>query len=281
MLEKHKQEGSSMCKPQTQGGYRCPDHDRLRKLTSDDLVARGDGTTPQISWQQNDLRSFWVKEAEYRTDQCAAILKLESIKAFEPSITAEVRQIAAQVDGECVNLHERLRSPRSVALEISDVRNEAAKHGIKISSAEVAEQIKDIVRYFIVRNDHAGVKEAAVGVVEGLQTKGWEVEEISHSYVQNSPDKHLKLVGKTPSNIRVDIHVTSALSIQAEDEVSALDEVYKTRSVAIEDRKVAREIRLEHFQQIPTPQGLENIVAMGRKDIGRVPVRALPGVRIS
>ena len=125
------------------------------------------------------------------------------------------------------------------------------------------------------------MKEAADGIVAELQTKGWEVKEISHSYVQNSPDKHLKIVGKTPSNIRVDIQVMSALSFQAGQAVSDLDEVDKSRSVAIEDRKVAREIRVEHFQQIPPPQGLENIGAIGRKDIGKVPVRALHGVRIS
>lgn len=260
-----------MCKPRIQGGYRSPNYHRLRKLTTADLVDQEDHNAPTVTWQQTDLKQFWSKEAEYHADQCAAILKLESIKPHVPSITRDIQQIAAQVDGKCVNLRERLKSPHSIAQDISAARDEAAKHGLKISAAEVTENLNDIVRYSIVCGDHDDLTDAVAEMMAGLQSKGWKVHKISGFHTDNSSAKRLKITCETSSQVRVALQVHSTVMFRAANNLKDIEEIYKDRDARLEDRKVAREICLEHFQHIPAPSGLDSISVTGRKDAQRIP----------
>lgn len=269
-----------MCQPRSEGGRRCPEYERLKDSSGKDFAPAPVEGVPDVTWRDEDLSKTWGSGIEDRIDGCAALLALQNVKAVEPEMTQSVRSIAHQIGGECSYLESRVKSPASLARKIRSDRNEAAESGVKLSPETVVGKLNDVVRYTIVRHDHAGLTDTTASTVANLQSQGWKVERIKSSYEEGAAYKGLHIICKSPSGNTAEVQVHSADSLAAKEAAHKHYEIYRDDSRSKKERDKAKAECVRIFSTVGTPPGLDSVGAMGRRDISRVPVEK-PTVRKS
>lgn len=269
-----------MCQPRSEGGRRCPDYERLKDSSASDFAPAPVDGLPDVTWRDEDLSKTWGSGVEDRVDGCVALLALQSVKAVEPEMTQSVMSVAHQAGGKCSYLESRVKSPASLARKIRSDRDEAAQSGVKLSPETVVAKLSDVVRYTIVRQDHAGLTDTAASAVASLQSRGWRIERIKSSYEEGAAYKGLHIICKSPSGNTAEVQVHSAESLAAKEAAHRYYEIYRDDSLSKKERDKAKAECVRLFSTVGTPPGLDFVGALGRRDIARVPVEN-PNVRKS
>lgn len=261
-----------MCQSSTEGGRRCADYERLKEASARDFAPGPTEGTPDVVWRNDDLSKTWGRDADGRADGCAALLTLERVKAAEPEMTQTMKEVAHHVGGECAYLQARVKSPESLARKISTDRAREARRGEKLSPSQAAAKMNDVVRYTIVKRDHASLTETTAATVIQLQSEGWAVKRIKSFYRDGAPYKGLHVICESPTGCSSELQIHSAQSMAAKEAAHQHYEIYRDRTRSKKEREKAKAACERIYADVSIPPGLEAVGAMGRKDIGRVPL---------
>lgn len=260
-----------MCQSNAEGGRRCPDYERLKNVSASDVAPDPTHDVPDVLWRDDRLTKTWGDGTADHSAACAALGTLENAKADEPDMTRSVMQAAGEAGGECAYLDSRVKSPESLARKIREDRATMAARGEKISAGEIAEGLKDVVRYTVVRNDHSQTTETIVSTVTSLQRQGWVILQIKDFYRDGAPYKGVHVIGRAPSGRVSEIQVHSAQSLAIKNQAHTSYEVYRDSSRSLRDRQAAKTECSRAFSNVSAPPGLNSVKRIGGVEVTRLP----------
>lgn len=262
-----------MCKSCAEGGHRCEDHRRLRKLGVDDLRPEPVEDLPDVDWGTNPAGGPELYEAFPVQVAGAAVAGLRRVRPAEVVMTADVVW-ALPADARPHGLAFRMKSPQSLARKIRDKIEQAVSRGDGVSPAEMVDKLTDLVRYTGVAKTPDEVVPMARLTLRRLKTRGWEVIEVEQSYVEDNPYKGLHcLVRDSRSGYVVEIQFHSEASQAVKDKYHVEYETARDMDQPLAVRDKADAVMRRAWARVPHPVGISTIKTLGGV---RVATKAYP-----
>lgn len=218
---------------------------------------------PPLSWTDADVQA----EARKYTDSAAraAVKVWDCACGIDADLTAGIVNAAAEAEMTCCDLSQRILSPLELRTMIIRYQNERASvHGdYRVPESALVEALGGPHRFTVRVAGHDRLPRAVVQFVRTLQAGEWSIEEIAHSYHDESPRKAFAITATSPQGGRTVIRLHSGDSIAAE-ELAARDwAVYTDSTRPVLERQAAKEQCKESAGLVPSPEGLDRITAIG------------------
>lgn len=217
----------------------------------------------ELSWTDNDVQAVSRKYADSAAK--AAVKIWEDAVELDADLTADMVNIATECALACIGLDQRIESPlklRETILDHQGVR--ASVHGnYRTPPATVIDHCGGPFRFTLVMDSHDRLTHTAVQLVHKLQIGGWTVDDIAHSYRDQSLLKAFVIIATHPNGGRTRIRLHSDDSIAAE-ELAAHDwQIYTEPNRPVAERRAAKEQCQDSAALVPHPEGLDRITAIG------------------
>lgn len=220
-------------------------------------------TIPALSWTDRQTKAVERKHTDPAAR--AALTIWESARELDNELSASVVDAAAAAGMTCDALPQRILSPlelRDAIMRYQDSR--ASVHGdYRASETAVIDSLGGPFRFALRVANHDQLPRAAVEFVRTLQVGGWRVDEIAHSYHDESLRKAFTLIATAECGGRTKIRVHSDDSIAAEELAAAAWAIYTDPARPIPERQAAKGQCRESAALVPSPEGLARITAIG------------------
>lgn len=259
-----------MCQSQEDGGRRCPDGRRFRSanFTSADLAPAVTPGRPPIKWRSEPLET--VKKKWPSHVLCAACKTLERHQDAEDRITGSLERSVpsgAHLEG----LEYRMKSPDSVCEKIHRKRTMAGRQGQPIPTSEsTAEEMKDVLRYTIVSDDHESLTDNALHVADSLVNDGWKITEAENMFVSGNSYKGLHLTVQDKTGLSVEVQVHSTESIATKEQSHKLYEEQRDSSTSPGRRRELGAEMKRMADALANPPGLSEITKIGGCEVREI-----------
>lgn len=257
-----------MCQPRSEGGRRCADYERLSRCTAADFAPEPSEGVADVAWKDEDLRAIW-KDEDGRASACSALRVMERAKAQEPEVTRSVMNVAASSGSECAHLEQRMKSPSSLVRKVRTEQESSALHGADSSAERIAGELKDVVRYTVVNQDHSRLATVAAATVQGLQQQGWTIRRIKNTYSDGSAYKGIHIIGTAPNGVTCEVQVHSSESLAVKNQNHVPYEIYRDASAPKRSRREARQECVRRSARIATPEGLDLLTEIGGVNVSK------------
>lgn len=253
-----------MCRSCEDGGRRCVDRSAARATDLVDLepAAAGDDI-PAINWEPRvstgDLYQRFGDEIA-----SATIVELQRAHEIEPKVTAEI--VAAKPEGTRMHgLEFRMKSPKSLASKIENkLAIAAARPGTNVRS--IVSKLTDFIRYTVISPNQDRLVSDARATVSNLQSEGWEVKEVEHSFVEGNPYKGIHVIITRPDSggsqdIEVQFHSEAGIAVK--DQYHIDYEVMRDQEQGLRARAAAYEKMAAAWSTISQPAGIDDLEVGG------------------
>lgn len=220
-------------------------------------------TIPALSWTDRQAKSVERKHADPAAR--AAVSIWESARELDNELASSIVDAAEAVGMTCDALPQRILSPLELREAIVSYQDShASVHGdYRASETAVIDSLGGPFRFTLRIANHDQLPRAAVEFVRTLQTGGWTVDEIAHSYHDQSLRKAFALTATARCGGRTKIRVHSDDSIAAEELAAGAWEIYTDRERPVPERQAAKGQCRESAALVPVPEGLGRITAIG------------------
>jgi hypothetical protein len=258
-----------MCLSCAEGGRRCRDPRRLKKLSVGDLAPASVDGRPDVAWSAlgAEVAPAALWDAHPPAVAAEAVAVIAEARAVEEEITADF--LAALPRGTYPHgLEFRMKSPSSLARKLeTKARAGLGDPNEPQSLQRASDKLTDILRYTAVTSDHDQVAKTVKSTIARLRKTGYSVVEAEHSYVTENPYKGVHILVRRGDERPIELQFHSTLSQRIKDANHVDYETERDLSVPYADRAAARNRMIDRSNQIPAPAGLERL-----KTIGGVPL---------
>lgn len=172
--------------------------------------------------------------------------------ALEPTVTPEVKRLAAKVDGEMVKLEYRLKTAESTARKL---RLELeAQPDLDLPTVTLG----DSLRYTMVVNDTpAGHYVAAVhDTLEALEGLGHAVEKVKNYWPRDDNYSGINTVLHAPDGLPWELQFHTPSSLQVQADTRAQYEELRLQATPLERKRELFERMTEAWNVVPLPEGI-------------------------
>jgi len=143
------------------------------------------------------------------TGKSAASALLNGYKKIEPRVTSDVRSVAKSVGGRLEGLEHRLKSEGSLARKIRTEADNEFRKGKKANLTDVANSMKDVLRFTITVEPNRYAK-AAMKIKDEMEAKGYKelrpAKNYWHEYSGQYKGLNWNWVTPTGHTIEVQVH---------------------------------------------------------------------------
>ena len=218
---------------------------------------------PALAWTDWDTQAVARRDA-IRSARAAANI-WESAREVDSELTADIVNAASESGMTCDALAQRIISSQELREMIVCYQNDRASvHGdYRVPEATLIDSFGGPFRFTLRITDHDHLPRAVVQLVRTLQADGWTIDEIAHSYHDQSLRKAFTLIGIAQRGGRTKIRVHSDDSVAAEELAAPAWVVYTDPTQPVADRQAAKRQCRESAALIPSPEGLDRITAIG------------------
>lgn len=218
---------------------------------------------PPLAWTEADVQ----KVARNHQDSAArAAVKLwEAACELDTDLTADIVSAADEAEMACIGLPQRIQSPSGLRETLLGYQDEhASVHGEYRAPAEaVIGDRGGPFRFTALVTAHERLLHSAVQFVRSLQSRGWAINAVVHSYRQGSVRKAFAITAIAPGGGRTKIRLHSSDSIAAEELAAEDWQIYTDSTRSVRERQAAKGQCQESAALVPTPDGLDRITAIG------------------
>lgn len=254
-----------MCLSCADGGRRCRDPRRIRKLTMADLSPEIDEQHPEVDWAQNgaedSLRSLWEQQPPPVVAEAVAVI-------------AETREIERRTTDDVAaslpagtrphGLEFRMKSPASLARKIADrAMSGVVSHSAPQQLREISDKLTDILRYTALAVEHDELVPTLLATVESMQARGYRVVSAEHSYVAGNPYKGIHVLVQRDAERPVELQLHSELSQGVKDQNHPDYEVERRQDAPYRTRRQAAHRMVKRSAQVAPPEGLDALDEIG------------------
>ena len=172
---------------------------------------------PALAWTDWDTQAVARKYADSAARAAANIW--ESAREVDSELTADIVNAASESGMTCDALAQRIISSQELREMIVCYQNDRASvHGdYRVPEATLIDSFGGPFRFTLRITDHDHLPRAVVQLVRTLQADGWTIDEIAHSYHDQSLRKAFTLIGIAQRGGRTKIRVHSDDSVAAEE----------------------------------------------------------------
>ncbi|MCC4250174.1 MULTISPECIES: hypothetical protein [Microbacterium] len=223
----------------------------MRQVTLAQLLPAPDESLPAVEWDGSPTSAeLYAKYGDQVAG--ATIASLRYLAEAEPEVTGDV--LASIPDGcRPDGLQFRMKSPGSLAAKI----NRKAERYPDLNPYDVSEKITDLLRYTSVAPTSDEVLPMARDTLRNLKSRGWELLEVEHSYVDGNPYKGLHAVLRHPGTQQeIEVQFHSEQGIQTKTRWHEAYEIARDDDHPWEERAAAHHGMVGAWSQIPIPRGL-------------------------
>lgn len=140
----------------------------------------------------------------------------------------------------------------------------AGRQGQPIPTSEsITEEMKDVLRYTIVSDDHESLTDNALHVADSLVNDGWKITEAENMFVSGNTYKGLHLTVQDRTGLSVEVQLHSAESIATKEESHKLYEEQRDSSTSPARRRELGAEMQRMADALDNPSGLSEITKIG------------------
>lgn len=218
---------------------------------------------PALAWTDWDTQSVARKHADSAAR--AAVDIWESAREVDNELTADIVNAASKSGMTCDALAQRILSSLELREMIVCYQNDRASvHGdYRASEATLIASLGGPFRFTLRVANHDHLPQAVIQFVRTLQADGWGIDEIAHSYHDQSLRKAFTLTATAQCGGRTKIRVHSDDSVAVEELAAPAWTVYTDPTRPVSERQAAKGQCWESATLIPSPEGLDRITAIG------------------
>lgn len=258
-----------MCQSCAEGGRRCRDRRRLRRLTTADLAPEHAKDAPEVDWAtkgpQEGAEAVWRDYAPAIATETIAVLA--ETQAAERRTTADITA-AIPAGAHPHGLEFRMKSPASLARKIRSRAAVTAAARTAGGLQGVSDKLTDLLRYTVLAPRHDELPTTASATIDALIARGYTVVAAEQSYVHGNAYKGIHVLVRRGKERPVEIQFHSELSQAVKDENHLDYEIERDRRRPYDERAAAHERMVRRSDAIPAPTGLHDVVKFGANFIG-------------
>lgn len=249
-----------MCRSLADGGKRCPNIDRFRKMGTRDVAPESVDGVPALAWDYEGSDAMQRAWAYMPQAACCAIELLREVRKEEPVITSDVMAAAGVTGAWCHGLEHRMKSPFSLARKLNSAFDDLFQHGrVDDDLGAVARsEGDDALRYTVCVESGDELVPTLGSMIRELRAKGWQFNQIKDSYLDGNTYKGLHLIARAPGPAQrdVEIQVHSRASIAVKDSIHGDYEIARDSSMSDRKRQQAAQRCADASEILAMPRGL-------------------------
>lgn len=249
-----------MCRSLADGGKRCSNIDRFRKMGTRDVAPESVDGVPALAWDYEGSDAMQRAWAHMPQAACCAIELLREVRKEEPVITSDVMAAAGVTGAWCHGLEHRMKSPFSLARKLDSKFRQLKtrfKRGPDLSAVARSEG-DDALRYTVCVESGDELVSTLGSMIRELRAQGWQFNQVKDSYLDGNTYKGLHLIAQAPGPAQrdVEIQVHSRASIAVKDSIHGDYEIARDSSMSDRKRQQAAQRCANASKGLAMPRGL-------------------------